>query len=99
MSLSSDYNKLLPEIQAMNPGKVVCASMPNYVLAEEIDNLFYWCHDDQIALTQAGFDWNLVTSLPFRTGANRDYENLCSGTKPTACLTITLTTENKKHIL
>ena len=76
MSSISDYNDLLPEIQAIKPEDVLSPTMPVDVFVQEAENLYHWCPDDQAALTHAGLDWNLVVGLPFRAGACREAQSL-----------------------
>jgi hypothetical protein len=76
MSSLSDYNELLPEIQAIRPEKVLTPTMPVDVFVQEAENLYHWCPDDQAALINAGLDWNLVISLPTRAGACREAQSL-----------------------
>jgi hypothetical protein len=76
MSSISDYNDLLPEIQAIKPEDVLAPTMPVDVFVQEAENLYHWCPDDQAALIKAGLDWNLVTSLPVRAGACREAQSL-----------------------
>ncbi len=76
MSSLSDYNELLPEIQAIVPEKVLIPTMPIDVYVQEAENLYHWCPDDQSALMNAGLNWNLVISLPTRAGACREAQSL-----------------------
>lgn len=76
MSTTTDYNELLPEIQAIQPADVMIPNMPIDVFVQESENLYHWCKDDQQALTLAGLDWNLATGLPARSGACREAQSL-----------------------
>jgi hypothetical protein len=63
MSLSFDYNNLLPEIQVMNPRREVCPNMPVFLLVEEIDNLNHWFHNDQITLSRIRLESDELSTL------------------------------------
>jgi hypothetical protein len=76
MSSISDYNDLLPEIQAIKPEDVLSPTMSVDVFVQEAENLYHWCTDDQAALTQAGLNWDLVAVLPVRAGACREAQSL-----------------------
>jgi len=76
MSSASDYNELLPLIQAINPEQVLTPTMPVDVYVQEVENLYHWCVDDQAALIGAGLDWNLAAGLPARAGACREAQSL-----------------------
>jgi len=76
MSSLSDYNDLLPVIQAIVPGDVMTPTMPVDVFVQEAEDLFHWCPIDQVALMNAGLDWSLVDSLPIRAGACREAQSL-----------------------
>jgi len=76
MSSTSDYNSLLPEIQAISPEKVITPNIPLDVFVQEAENLYHWSKDDQQALMRIGLDWNLVLSLPYRAGACREAQSL-----------------------
>jgi hypothetical protein len=76
MSSLSDYNDLLPFIQAIVPGDVLTPTMPVDVFVQEAEDLFHWCQKDQAALMNAGLDWNLVNNLPIRAGACREAQSL-----------------------
>ena len=76
MPSSSDYNELLPVIQAISPESVVTPTVPVDVFVQEAENLFHWCTDDQEALANAGLDLNLITSLPVRAGACREAQSI-----------------------
>jgi hypothetical protein len=72
MSSTDDYNQILPEIQAVSPDNVITPNIPIDVFVQEAENLYHWSKDDQQALTRIGLDWNIVLSLPFRSGACRE---------------------------
>lgn len=76
MSSSSDYNDLLPVIQAIPSNEVLTPTIPIDVYVQETENLWQWCKDDQSALVAAGLDWNFVASLPVRAGACREAQSL-----------------------
>ncbi len=76
MSTTSDYNELLPELMAIKPADVLTPNLPIDVFVQESENLYHWCLDDEQALTGAGLDWELVTSLPARSGACREAQSL-----------------------
>jgi hypothetical protein len=76
MSSLSDYTDLLSVIQAIKPENTVVPNMPVDVFVQETEDQYHWCIDDQVALTQAGLDWSLVTSLPTRAGACREAQSL-----------------------
>lgn len=76
MSSASDYNDLLPFIQAIPAEQVVSPTMPVDVYVQEVENLWHWCLDDQATLIGAGLDWNLAASLPARAGACREAQSL-----------------------
>jgi len=76
MPSSSDYNELLPVIQAISPESVLTPTVPVDVFVQEAENLFHWCTDDQEALANAGLDLNLITSLPVRAGACREAQSI-----------------------
>lgn len=76
MSSLSDYNELLPVFQAIKPENTVTPNIPVDVFVQETEDQYHWCLDDQAALTKAGLDWNLVTSLPTRAGACREAQSL-----------------------
>lgn len=76
MSSISDYQDLLPEIQAIEPQEVLTPNVPVKVFVQEAEDLWHWCIDDQEALTRAGLNWEFVTSLPTRAGACREAQSL-----------------------
>lgn len=76
MSSTTDYNELLPVISAINPADVLTPNIPIDVFVQEAENLYHWCKDDQQALTKVGLDWNLVLSLPPRSGACRESQSI-----------------------
>jgi len=76
MSSTTDYNELLPVFADMNSADVLTPNIPIDVFVQEAENLYHWCLDDQNALTRVGLDWNLVTSLPIRSGACREAQSL-----------------------
>lgn len=76
MSSTSDYNDLLPVIQAIPTSDVLSSTIPIDVYVQEVENLWHWCQDDQIALVNASLDWSLVTSLPARAGACREAQSI-----------------------
>ncbi|MDP3444606.1 MAG: hypothetical protein Q8T08_17240 [Ignavibacteria bacterium] len=76
MSSTTDYNELLPIISAINPADVLTPNIPIDVFVKEAENLYHWCLDDQSALTGVGLDWNLMLSLPTRSGACREAQSL-----------------------
>ena len=76
MSSTTDFNELLPVLNAMKPADVLTPNIPIDVFVQEAENLYHWCLDDQQALTKVGLDWNLVTTLPVRAGACREAQSL-----------------------
>jgi len=76
MSSTTDYNELLLVISAINPADVLTPNVPIDVFVQESENLYHWSIDDQQALTKAGLNWNLVLSLPARSGACREAQSL-----------------------
>jgi hypothetical protein len=76
MPSSADYNELLPVFVAMKPAEALTPSVPIDVFVQEAENLYHWCLDDRDALTRAGLDWNLATTLPVRAGACREAQSL-----------------------
>jgi hypothetical protein len=76
MSSVNDYQQLLPEIQAIVSENVLTPVVPIDVYLQEAENLAHWCPDDQTALTNAGLNWDLVTSLPIRAGACREAQSI-----------------------
>lgn len=76
MSSLSDYNELLSVIQAINPENTVPPNMPVDVYLQESEDQYHWCVDDEDALTHAGLDWSLITSLPTRAGACLEAQSL-----------------------
>ncbi len=76
MTTTSDYNALLPVITAIKSADVLTPNMPIDVFVQEAENLFHWCKDDKAALTRTGLEWDLVQSLPARSGACREAQSL-----------------------
>lgn len=76
MSTTTDYNDLLPEIQAIPPEEILSPNMPIDVFVQEAENLFHWSKDDEQALTSVGLDWSLALGLPARSGACREAQSL-----------------------
>ncbi|HCY41081.1 MAG TPA: hypothetical protein DHV48_06955 [Prolixibacteraceae bacterium] len=76
MSTTNDYNELLPVIRAIKPNQVLIPSMPIDVFVQEAENLFHWCLDDMQELTRVGLLWDVVISLPARSGACREAQSL-----------------------
>lgn len=76
MSSTTDYNELLPQIQAITPDKTVTPTMPVDVYVQEAENLYHWSLDDQVALAAAGLAPDLITKLPVRAGACREAQSL-----------------------
>lgn len=76
MSTTTDYNELLSVISAIKPADVLIPNIPVDVFVQEAENLYHWCKDDQPALLRCGLDWNLVISLPARSGACREAQSL-----------------------
>jgi hypothetical protein len=76
MPSSDDYNRMLPEIQAIKPENVVTPNMPVDVFVQEAENLYHWSFDDQAALIGGGLDRNLINLLPVRAGACREAQSL-----------------------
>lgn len=76
MSFTSDYNEFIHDIQTNKPEKVVGTNMPFDVFVQEKDNLYHWCINDQISLTNAGPDCNLATTLPVCADLVQNLNNL-----------------------
>jgi len=76
MSSTTDYNELLPEIQAIIPEKTLAPTMPIDVCVQEAENLHHWSLGDQVALSGAGLAPDLITKLPARAGACREAQSL-----------------------
>lgn len=76
MASTTDYEQLLPEIQAIKPEEVITPNMPIDVFVQEGENLYHWCIDDRQALESSGLDANLIDQLPVRAGACREAQSL-----------------------
>lgn len=76
MPSSTDYNELLPVIQAISPESVVTPNMPVDVYVQEAENLYHWSFDDQVALSNAGLSLNSINNLAVRAGACREAQSL-----------------------
>lgn len=76
MPSSTDYNELLPVIQAISPESVVTPNMPVDVYVQEAENLYHWSSDDQVALSNAGLSLNSINNLAVRAGACREAQSL-----------------------
>jgi len=76
MPSSTDFNELLPVIQAISPESVITPNMPVDVFVQEAENLYHWSLDDQDALGNAGLSLNSVTNLAVRAGACREAQSL-----------------------
>jgi hypothetical protein len=76
MSTTTDYNELLPAITTINPADVLTPNMPIDVFVQEAENLYHWCKDDHQQLIPTGLNWNLVITLPARSGACREAQSL-----------------------
>ena len=76
MSSTTDYNELLPEIQAIAPENVSTPNMPVGVFVQEAEDLFHWSETDQAALVNAGITVEMIFTLPARSGACREAQSL-----------------------
>jgi len=75
MSSTTDYNDLLPTLQAILPENVSTPNMPVDVYVQEAENLYHWSKDDLKALSGAGLDGNLINLLSVRAGACREAQS------------------------
>ena len=76
MSSTTDYNELLPEIQAIAPENVSTPNMPVGIFVQEAEYLFHWSANDQAALVNAGINVETISNLPVRAGACREAQSL-----------------------
>lgn len=74
MSDQSDFETLLPTLQAIAASDIKTCPMPIGLYAQEAENLFHWANQDRELLLGAGLDGNLLDELPMRVGALREAE-------------------------
>ena len=76
MSSTSDYNELLPEIQAIPTAEILNPNMPINVFVQEAEDLYHWSLVDQATLINGGLSPNMIPELPARAGACREAQSL-----------------------
>ncbi len=76
MNYQSDYESILPQLEALDVNNIWRPRAPIDVIALEGESLFKWAGPDKDILTANGLDWSLVESLPQRAGALRQAESI-----------------------
>lgn len=76
MSSTSDYNELLPEIQAIPTAEILIPNMPINVFVQEAEDLYHWSLVDQAILVSGGLSPEMITALQARAGACREAQSL-----------------------
>jgi hypothetical protein len=71
MADREDYERLKDRIHAIPGEKTKKLGMPVAALSQESEMLYNWVQEDEEKFLNAKFNWNLVKSLPARTGAAR----------------------------
>lgn len=71
MADKEDFERLKDKILALTDEKTKRPRMPVAALSQEAEMVVDWVRDDEDKFKQAKFDWNIVKSLPTRTGAAR----------------------------
>lgn len=74
MSDQSDFETLLPTLEAIAASDIKTCPMPIGLYAQEAENLFHWASQDKEPLLGAGLDGSLLEELPLRIGALREAE-------------------------
>jgi len=69
MSDKTDFNDLLPTIQAIPDDTISAINMPVGAFIQEAKDLYSWCLQDKDALLAVGLEAHWIDSLPTRTGA------------------------------
>ena len=71
MADREDYERIKERILAIPDEKEKKLGIPVAALSQEAEMLYNWVQDDEEKFSGAKFDWNMVKSLPARTGAAR----------------------------
>ena len=71
MADREDYDLLRELILAIPDEKTKKLGIPVAALSQEAEMLYNWTLEDEEKFLKAKFDWNIVKSLPARTGAAR----------------------------
>lgn len=71
MADRDDFERFKDHISAVPDEKTNRPRIPVAALSQESEMLIDWVKDDEDKFKQTKFDWNLVKSLPARTGAAR----------------------------
>jgi len=73
---TQDYEIKLAQLLTIPLQQIKPPVMPVDVYLQEAENLYYWCQDDDAALTGVGLDWGIVVDLPVRAGALREAQSI-----------------------
>lgn len=76
MSNKAEFEKLLPEIEAISDSEVRKPDMPIDTFVQEGDNLYEWALDDKKLLFERGLKQQVLNILPDAVGACRYSESL-----------------------
>lgn len=71
MADREDFERLKERILAIPDEKTKKLGIPVAALSQEAEMLYNWVQEDEEKFLKAKFDWNIVKSLPARTGSAR----------------------------
>lgn len=71
MADKEDFERLKDKILEIPDEKTKKLGIPVAALSQESEMLYNWAQEDEEKFMQTKFDWNIVKSLPARTGAAR----------------------------
>ena len=71
MADKEDFERLKDKILVIPDEKTKKLGIPVAALSQEAEMLYNWAQEDEEKFLKAKFDWNIVKSLPARTGAAR----------------------------